>query len=210
MGELAEKESNFPRRSQGLTKANQDVLIRILVAVHRFGSSSNKIVVGQPIEKHIPEEKEKIINMLKGKHTLTLNDETKTFYIEDVRVASEGASSWFGWFKQSPNFRIIDCGSGTVNIATIRDWNFNDRESFTMKVGTRTTDIITPEELVDSIISRTTAFFEQNDLILLVGGIAPVVYEQIKSFYPNTITFENSKFANAMGFFNIARSVYND
>ncbi|PGM58297.1 hypothetical protein [Bacillus sp. AFS053548] len=94
-GELAEKESYYPRRSMGASKA-------------------------------------KIKEMLIGEHTVKLNGQSKRFKIDQVIIALEGASSFFGWFTDTSTFRIIDCGSGAVNIATIRDWDQVDKESFTL------------------------------------------------------------------------------
>lgn len=223
VGELAEKESNFPRRSMGATKANEDVKLRILTAIHRYSDDKhNTIVVGQPIEMHLPNEKDKLKRMLKGKYRVVLNGIEKEFIIDEVAVAVEGASSFFGWFVESSSFRIVDCGSGTVNVASIIDWEQNDKQSFTLTFGANSTRANDLTALARGIVSESTKHFHEDDFVLLVGGAANKIYPVIKQTYPNTkigqpvhkrnneYTLVHPKYANAIGFYNLAKEIYNN
>ncbi|MFF3021196.1 ParM/StbA family protein [Gottfriedia sp. NPDC057948] len=218
-GELAEKESYYPRRSMGASKANEDVKIRILIAVFRFSNEySNTVIVGQPIERHLPAEKAKIKEMLIGEHTVKLNGQSKTFKIDQVIIALEGASCFFGWFTDTSTFRIIDCGSGTVNIATIREWDQVDKESFTLNFGANSTRTNNLNAMAQSIVSETSKYFQPNDFILLVGGAAKAVYPVVQSAYPLTRLAiplflrkrVEPKFANCIGFYNLGKELLNN
>ena len=94
-GMLAEKESYYPRRSMGLSKAHDNMKLRVLIALHRYSNEyENDLIVGQPIKMHIPNEKKKIIGLLEGEHTLILNGVQKTFRVRHMQVAAEGAGAF--------------------------------------------------------------------------------------------------------------------
>ena len=63
-GTLAKYESEFSGSIMGDSKAHEDAKIRILLALHILGDTDYQIVVGQPINRHTPEEKLKIKVML--------------------------------------------------------------------------------------------------------------------------------------------------
>lgn len=95
-GALAFYESDFGGSIMGESKAHEDVLIRVLLALHRYGNSSSyEIITGQPIGSHTVEEKKKIKEMITGRHTITVNDKERTFTINRCEVAAEGIASFW-------------------------------------------------------------------------------------------------------------------
>ncbi|PHA02984.1 hypothetical protein COE51_01185 [Bacillus pseudomycoides] len=219
-GELAQKESEFPRNSMGLSKAHEDAKLRILIALHRFSKSHEvSIIVGQPIETHNPTEKQQIKNMLIGEHKLLLNGLEKKLYIKRVEVAAEGASAYWCCKDDEDFVRIIDVGSGTVNVATVREGQFIDRESFTLPFGAESTKTRDMQAMSYGIVSALNRF-NKNDPFRLVGGAAEKVKLYLESHFTDCkvihpkfkvkskVTSVHSKFANAIGMYNIAQMVY--
>jgi plasmid segregation protein ParM len=112
-GTLAKYESEFGGRMMGDSKAHEDCKLRILIALHRIRFDTYQLVVGQPISRHNREEKEKIKQMLRGHHSITINERPRSFLIDKVEVAAEGGSAFWSCV-QDGLIRIIDIGSGTV------------------------------------------------------------------------------------------------
>lgn len=212
---LAERESDFKRSMMGETKAHEDVLLRVLLALHRYSDKrEHQIVVGQPIEKHEENEKNKIKDMLQGRHELTVNGIRKVIVIRRVEVAAEGASSF--WCEPINGLvRILDCGSGTINAATINNKRYIDKETFGINYGFNTNKTVNLEAMSEAIITKAHRW-NKSDHIRLIGGAAEQLAPYLKRHFHNLEVFYppiNNKrvhpvFANAIGFYNIARSVF--
>lgn len=219
-GELAQYESEFPRNSMGLSKAHEDAKLRILIALHRFSCKyDNQIIVGQPIETHNLEEKKRIKEMLAKEHKLTLNGVEKKFYIHRTEVSAEGAAAYWCLKEKLPLVRIVDVGSGTVNVATIRNGQFIDKESFTLPFGAESTKTRDMKAMSYGIISALNRF-NREDPYRLVGGAAESIHPYLTARFPdcavvhpevksgNKITIVHPKFATVVGMYNIAQAVY--
>ncbi|WP_342045888.1 ParM/StbA family protein [Bacillus sp. OTU530] len=216
-GMLAEKESYYPRRSMGLSKAHEDMKLRVLIALHRFTQEQTfELIVGQPIKRHTPDEKKRIKELLIGEHDLLLNGVQKTLRIQSVEVAAEGAGVF--WCQpQGGKIRIIEIGSGTVNIATIEDGYFIDKESDTLPFGTLSHggDIAA---VTSGILSAMTRMCAYADDIRIAGGAAAQIYPSIVQVYPkaqllrpiHTGKMVHPMFANAIGFYELSKLVYGD
>lgn len=220
-GSLAKYESEFIREMKGDSKAHEDAQLRILIALHRFTNSHEfNLVVGQPINQHTDEEKRAIKNMLSGEHTIKVNGITKTFHINKVEVGAEGAAAYFANDIPDSLVRIVDIGSGTINLATVIDGNFIDRESDTLMFGSNTNKTNNLEAMSQSIISHTSTKWKKNDRVLVVGGLAeqlkPYIqkhYQQSECIKPKIYTNRGAQlvspvFANAVGFYHLARVIY--
>lgn len=227
-GSIAEAEDEFGDGTRyGDTKAHDDTKIRVLLAIHRYmekynlAASSVYIVVGQPIATHKVGEKQHIIDLLKGKHDYVVNGKRRKITIEDVKVSPEGASAFFS-NPQKGDIRILDIGSGTVNMATISDKKFIHKSSGTMNTGMET---LKNKDDLDGmsrgIVQATTKLkWKKDDTVLLCGGIANLILPNIKKHYANSETLkpllvtedetvtEKPIFANAIAFYNIAKGVY--
>lgn len=219
-GSLAEYESAYPRRSFGITKAHEDGRLRTLIAICRFGKGNVfDIVVGQPIRKHTESEKNLIINMLKGEHKIELNGVKKEFEIRNVTVTPEGAAIYWTFQEHSDLVRIVDIGSGTINIATIRDGFFVDKESTTLPFGTEVNKIDNTT-ISHAINSALNSICDRDDEIYVAGGKSVELIDYIKSQYHNCklhhpytevngkIEKLHPKFATAVGLYNLGRVIY--
>jgi plasmid segregation protein ParM len=136
-GTLARDErTDLDRNRRGDSKLHDDTLIRLLIALHQFGDTNVKVVVGQPINKH-SDEKERIKQKIIGAHQLTVKNQTKTIHIQDVAVGVEGGSSLIG---HQGKVHLIDVGSGTINFATTNNGRFINSESDTISRGIENID----------------------------------------------------------------------
>lgn len=219
-GTLAEIESHFPRDGKGDTKAHEDAVLRVLLAVHRHAEDEVvDIVVGQPIIMHNETEKDKIKKMLKGDHTITVNGFEKTFTVRNVEVAAEGSGA-FWCDPQDGKVRIIDIGSGTVNYATILDRRYVDKESDTWNVGVNTQREMSETAFAKALTTHILGRWNRNDNVFVVGGSANLLIEHIQDNFPNAkvvnpglkkgngIKKVQPVYANAIGFYNLARMAF--
>ncbi len=217
-GTLADRESYYKRRTLGETKAHDDAKLRILLACYRNCHDGDQlaIVVGQPIAQHNPGEKEKIIKMLTGKHVLTVNGITKVFTIATVTVAAESAAAYFAAPARG-TVHVVDAGAGTIGLATIDNGSFIDRLSHSMPVGVDSTDGDNTKAILELILASTTDW-GRNNPVYVVGGIAESLLSGVSARYPKAqvIYPEHAGqrlapvYANAVGFYNLAVSVYGE
>lgn len=227
-GSIALYENEFGTgATYGDTKAHEDTKIRILLAIYRYIDRYKLnvrkvfLVTGQPLVKHKNSEKEKIINMLEGEHKFIVNGEQTNFTIESVRVSPEGSAAF--WSKPDHGLiRIIDIGSGTVNMATIQDKHHIHKSSGTMNVGMETlrnqTDYVS---ISRAIFQQSTKLkWNKNDKILLCGGPTAIMLEPLQQHFANIELLQpklkrqydliqlEPVYANATGFYNLAKGVF--
>lgn len=214
-GTLAKYESEYGGTMKGKTKANFDATLRILIAIYLYGGNNNSIVVGQPIEGHEDSEKDKIKNMLLGEHSLIINNVNKTFCIDKVEVAPEGAVAMLS-NPVGGLIRGADIGSGTINFFTLFNMKRIDKGSFTEQLGLesiRTKDL---KQYALNIYRIMSAAWGINDTIYLTGGGAQAVYNELATMLPNLKILKpkignkiiNTKFANSVGMYNVAKGVF--
>ncbi|WP_338652671.1 hypothetical protein V6B14_12745 [Sporosarcina psychrophila] len=227
-GSIAEEEDEYGGGSMfGDTKAHDDTKVRVLLAANRYIKkycpqvNTLKIVVGQPIATHKDSEKKKIEDMLLYGHEFVVNGERVSYFIEEVRVAIEGGGAF--WSRPEIGLvRILDIGSGTVNAVTTKDKKIINNSSSTFNFGAETirnkSDM---SGMARGIIQNTTKLkWHKDDFVLVCGGIADRVAMHLKNHFTNIevlspqfqyqdgITVAHPVYANAIGFYNIAKGVY--
>lgn len=211
-GTLALYESEFVGSMLGDSKAHEDALLRTLIALHLYGAVEYQIVTGTPIDRHTDDEKRKIIDQAKGKHEITVNGDTRVLYIRDVRVAPEGGAAY--WSDPTPGLvRLVDVGSGTVNLATLIDGRYVDRDSQTLRVGTESTKSRDLSALARAIVTHTSGKWDATDRIRIAGGAAEAIRPHIQGYYVDSQVLKplgslSSSFANSCGFYAIAQRVF--
>lgn len=206
---------------KGLTKANEEVLIRVLLALFKYDNESvHDIVVGQPIKMHKDEEKKKIKALLEGPpHEITVNGVTRAISIRSVQVAAEGAS--VGLLEPIEGVsHILDVGSGTINWATVecegKSVRFKDRDSDTINFGLSSREKINFDEVVRLIGNTLTPIWDAEDPVRVVGAVADRLVAPLKEYFPNAVSYHpnvstrnlDPVYANAAAFFTIARTLY--
>jgi len=227
-GPIAEYENEFGGSSiYGDSKAHGDMKIRALISAYRYiekfcpGTKELYIVTGQPIKGHVKEEKEKIQDMLGGRHVFGINGEQKEILIHDVKVGAEGSMAFWATDLGDDAF-ILDIGSGTVNAAEIRDRKHINRSSDTFIFGT---DTISQSDNYHSlargvVVNLTKLKWDRKAAVHVCGGIAEKFYDPFKQYYQNAkilipkykqkakIMLLHPVYANAVGGFELAKRIY--
>ncbi|UAW07774.1 hypothetical protein PVJ1_00040 [Psychrobacillus phage PVJ1] len=227
-GSIAEYEDEFGDGTTfGDTKAHEDTKIRILLGVYRYiekycpGTQIINLVTGQPISNHKDEEKNKIIQMLKGHHNFLVNKKRINFYIEDVKVAPEGSSAFWA-NPQMGQYRIVDVGSGTVNMATLSDKRHVHKSSGTLNTGMETIKNKSDYEGVARAIfqNATKLKWKKNDDVWVCGGVTEQLLPYLLKYFPNATAMQvhlkrdydvlalKPVFANATAFYNMAKGTF--
>ncbi|MCG7345292.1 hypothetical protein MHZ92_14225 [Sporosarcina sp. ACRSL] len=227
-GTLASYEDQFGGGAMyGDSKAHDDTLIRVLLAIYRYttkycpGFERFDLVVGQPIISHKKSEKQKLELLLRGTHNITVNGKPFTFTIDRVGVAAEGSGASMASPREGV-YRIIDVGSGTVNCASISDYRHINTASATFNYGVETSGGRENADAIARAVIRSTTQLKwrKTDNVLVCGGIASDImpllaehYTQIKPLIPqlnahNGLQIHLPTFANAVGFYEIARLTY--
>lgn len=227
-GTIAVYEDEFGGGSMfGDSKAHEDTKIRVLLAIHRYiekycpGVENISLVTGQPIVTHKDTEKKKIIKMLEGTHEFTVNGQWRRIYVHDVAVGAEAGGAYWA-SPEAGTVRVIDVGSGTVNCATVINKKYINNASDTFNFGMETVN--NKDDLASvarGIIRGTTKLkWNKNDSVYVCGGIAKEILPYIADHYPSaellspllqsdrTVTVADPVFANAIGFYNLARKKF--
>lgn len=213
-------ESDLGSSTKEISKANDEVLIRVLLACVRYSKDTDyQLIVGQPIKSHSDDEKEKIIKMLQREHTIKVNGTTRLINIKNVRVAAEGASVGL----LSPikgKYHILDVGSGTINWATVtydgERVRFSDKASGTVGDGLSTLRTDNIEFITRSVCNTIGSRWSKDEPVRIVGAAAREFAEPVRKYFPKADVFEpavESKkldpvYANAAAFYAIARTLY--
>lgn len=223
-GTLAQFESQFTASRMGESKAHEEMLIRVLLGLHKYSTKdSYSIVVGQPISRHTENEKRKMKSILEGRHEITVNGARRNILIERAEIAAEGGAAFWS-FPTKGLVRVLDIGSGTVNGATLNDGRYIDRDSFTIRDGLETLITNDLEQFIRKICLHALKYWDIDDAVLVCGGGAKkcidLMYEyfsNVNIIYPKVETFSKNGgvgfkqlepiFANAVGFYNIAKKV---
>lgn len=227
-GSIAEFEDEFGNgTTYGDSKAHEDTKIRVLLAIHRYLEKYSldidvvQIVTGQPVSNHKEAEKNKIIDMLQGDHKFIVNGKKRKLTIDKVKVAPEGTGAF--WSNPQPGaIRIIDVGSGTVNVVSTTDKKYVHQSSGTLNTGMETLKTKNDfEGMAKGIIRFTTKLkWKKNDTVFVCGGAAENLTPYLQDQYVNAVTLNpqlkreydiiSTKpiYANAVGFYNLAKGVY--
>ncbi|PZX07882.1 plasmid segregation protein ParM [Psychrobacillus insolitus] len=227
-GSIAEHEDQFGDGTMyGDSKAHEDTKIRVLLAINRYLErycphfTDIALVTGQPIKRHKQAEKDAISSMLIGIHEIKVNGKTRVINIEKVGVAPEGSGAIWSC-PQDGIIKIIDIGSGTVNVVSIVDRKLINTASTTFNFGVETVnnkdDLGT---IARGIIRNTTKLkWNKNDKVLICGGIAEGIAPHLIEHYHNAeilvpelvrgngVTKLHPVFANAVGFYALAEGAF--
>jgi len=206
-GMLAQNESEFARSMMTEEKAHADTLLLALIALHRVTTEAN-IITGLPVYLHDTERKNALKQLLRGngKWEITVNGVRKTISVPRIEVAVEGGAA----FWSSPRdglVRVIDAGSRTVNYVTLKDKRYVDRDSGTLPFGFGTTISGDLRQMAARIAGELGRKWRETDAVLVAGGRAEELAKELKQYFPQTETFTNPLFANAIGYYRIGRKL---
>lgn len=211
-GTIAKYETR--RKSKGMygaTKAHWQTEVRVLLSVYRYAmkygvkASRVSLVTGQPYAGHTEAEKGVLKALLQRTHEVSVNGDRMTITIEEVGIAPEGVGAFFS--QPVKTCKVLDIGSGTVNAISFEDYRVTNFNSDTFNYGT---EVVAHSEVVDSAIQDTVALgWTTQDIVYVCGGSASELLPSIKRHYVNAALLTSApKFANAIGFYNIAKGSF--
>ena len=206
-GALAQNESEFARSMMTEEKAHADTLLLALIALHRVTTEAN-IITGLPVYMHDQERKNALKQLLRGngRWDITVNGVKKTISIPRIEVAVEGGAA----FWSSPRdglVRVIDAGSRTVNYVTLKDKRYVDRDSGTLPFGFGTTISGDLRQMAARIAGELGRKWRETDAVMVCGGRAEELAQELKLYFPGAECFTNPLFANAIGYYRIGRKL---
>lgn len=228
-GTIAANEDQFGVTSlYGDTKAHEDTLIRVLLAIYRYkakyylDAERYSIVCSQPIVSHNADEKAKLVELLRGTHDITVNGKSQRIIIEEIGVTAEGSVAYLA-NPQLGDIKIIDIGSATVNCARISEKRHINTSSDTFNFGMETlANNASLTEVARGIIRATTSLkWRKNDVVYVCGGVASDILPLLQAHYPNarlltpnlrlldgTIMTLPPVYGNAVGNYEVARRTF--
>lgn len=211
-GQIAfDEKTEIDTNKKGDTKLHEDALIRLLVGLHQFADEEVKVVVGQPINQH-KRDKESLVEMLVGKHKIKVNGITKLIKITDAVIGVEGATAILG-NPEAGIVHLIDIGSGTINLATIKNGRFINTQSDTIPKGLENLKR-DPHSIVANISNFTSDLgWKPNEKVYLLGGGAHALKDYMD--YPLFAPLLNGQVhdpvvANAIGFYKLGENIWSN
>lgn len=215
MGTLAKYDCAMPLEMHTKSKNHLFYELSTLVAIHQYGYSSNYLICSVPIKMHNEDEKNARISSLKKSHTITVNGVTRTFSIDDVKVAPESVSAF--WLNQpTGKTRWLDLGSRTIGYgSTVNEDDVNrfiDTESGTFfGMGLQALDEkYEAKGLADYVCGRLIKVWDTNDKVYLLGGGAldDELVMQIIKYFPNAEVINDPQMANARAMYRLGKISY--
>lgn len=218
-GTLAKIESEFGSSMYGTSKNHFEAMMRILLALHRNTDEKEiYLAIGNPYETLTKTEALNMKEPLIRTHELTVNGKTKKFTIKDVIVTPEGAAAFHSMPYTDELVRIIDIGSGTVNLISIINGKIINVESFTTDYGMLTSKYGEADlpHIARAIIGDTSKKWKKEDKVFIAGGptegIATFIQQHYKKaeiikpeiWTPSGIKITLPIFANVVGMHNLA------
>lgn len=227
-GSIAEHEDDYGSGMYGDSKAHEDTKIRVLLAIYRYLKrycphyEKIEVVTGQPIISHKHAEMKIINDMLEGYHEFIINNKKVAFTIEKVGVVPEGSGAFWSNPVLNEKIRILDCGSATINAATITNNHHINNSSSTFNFGMET--VKNKNDLASiarGIVRNTTKLkWNQEDMVYICGGVAAGIEPFIREHYHNAKLLQprlnrgdgyitlDPVYANAAGYYTLAKGAF--
>lgn len=232
IGKLALKISDYPIRNINADKINEETKILTLVAVAlscKYIEPRVSLTVSLPIDDYNDENQQRIIDMLKGKHAVTINQEKIIkMSIENVYVVPEGLALLYYMTLDNQgkeieevnipeNFRILDAGSMTHNLATFKQNELVDKKSatFTIKKGLYyvTQGEREPNEkeisnfvrmlMTGEVALKWSDYDPNKEVVFGTGGGMFHEGKFLKEYFPSLEIIDNPLFGTAIGCFRL-------
>ena len=211
VGELA-KEGYFRTINTSSNKIHEDMKLLFITALAAINSPNETIIVtGVPVDHHIEDIKKDMRHYLKGTHEGKLNGKEFKFTVKALEICPEGAAAYWDYVLDNHGniirdttgtYRIIDIGSRTINVATIINQMYLNRESFTLDYGCYDYEHAKVKDkklfykrIINDVRKRWTDY-KESDRVLFSGGGSLLLGGEITD---NNI-IADPVFANARGF----------
>lgn len=228
IGELAAMESAAKRRYATESKIHEDTRTLFLTALAVAGAPTTPFVVtGVPIDQFNLPMKQQMIDLLKGKHSVSIPHDAEPIVFdirpENVHLFPEGAGVYWAQILDAhgvgvnhldlleENVMVIDLGSRTTNVLRMRaGGRYLQQQSFTIPYGCFKLESgpgrkpVTSEEyaalVAAEIAQRLQDDLHDDDLILLGGGGALTLEEAFRGHYKRLRVADSPLEANSIGY----------
>ena len=210
VGELA-REGYFRSINAESSKIHLDMKLLFITALASVNPQNETIIVtGVPVDMHIEDIKKDMRHYLKGIHEGKLNGKEFQFTVKALEICPEGAAAYWDYVLDNQGniakdtsgvYRIIDIGSRTINVATIINQMYLNRESFTLDYGcydyehAKVKDTKLFYRRIMNDVMKRWSDYRESDKVLFSGGGSLLLKEHIRD---NVI--DDPVFANARGF----------
>jgi len=221
IGDLALRESYLPREMTTESKIHEETKLLFLTGIGQLAQDTDiMIITGLPISSFNPKVRDDIVNLLKGRHVVTFAGyKPKQFYIDKIVIVPEGGGIYFDELKRNPQLqygkkRVIDVGSRTINVCTIDNGSYVNKDSDTLNYGgiklknAKTNPEEFARKLVADLSSKWMDYDRENDGVILSGGGAILLEELMKPHFKNMTVPNDPVFSNAFGFYNLGIAKY--
>lgn len=205
-GDLGEREGEIPISFTDASKLHNNTLINVLTGLHQIEDEDFNLVIGSPISQRTKEEKQALIKLIKGRHKIRVNYVTKEINIIDVNVSPEGAAGYYS-HPISGEVQGMDFGSSTTNYFYMINGKFVNKRSGTFSYGSENS-IMSDSKKIEAIFSQLSNKFKNENPTMLMGGKAKDMFQYVREYYPKAFIVQNPIFASAIGFYKIARGIY--
>ena len=210
IGELA-REGYFRSINAESSKIHLDMKLLFITALAIVNPTGDTVIVtGVPVNQHLEDIKKEMRQYLRGSHEGKLNGKEFRFTVKALEICPEGAAAYWDYVLDdrgnivkdtSGTYRIIDIGSRTINVATIINQMYLNRESFTLDYGcydyehAKVKDTKLFYRRITNDIMKRWSDYRESDKVLFSGGGSLLLKEYIRD---NVI--DDPVFANARGF----------
>lgn len=206
-GTLGEDEGTVDLFNSDMSKNHDETLIALLTGLTLFNEKFFNVVFGTPIDLHTDEERNKLLDRIRGMHEITVNGQKHIIGISNVKLGPEGASS----FHVNPSnnlVRIIDFGSTTVNYATIKNKRYISKESGTKPYGMMNTKNTSIEHIAHAVVNQLKGIWQKGDEVHLVGGGALEAKPIVEQYFSNVQVPSNYLTITSEGFHRLGESIW--
>lgn len=221
IGDLALRESYLPREMTTESKIHEETLLLFLCGISLLVKDEDIVVsTGLPISQFNPETRDKIVNLLKGKHIITFpGNKPKQIFINEITICPEGASTYFYEAKKMPELkrgkvRILNIGSRTINHCKVEDGIFINKSSDTLSYGSiqlknSKADLQSfSRKIIADLSSKWHDYDEHNDTVILSGGGILLLGDYLKQHFKKSIISDDPIYSDVLGFHEIAMAKY--
>lgn len=203
------------------TKVSQETLLLCLAAAYEMGYYKDfELVFGIPYEKDVSTKEKlqkELTELLKGTHKVKINGENVPITFKKPIFPTEGAGAFYYVKKEmkleAPLIGVIDIGARTTHLMFFRrnseaQYRLVEAKSAALPYGFESNNGLSNRQFAKSLFQETRKLnWEEGVLVLNVGGPASVMEEHLKQFFKNVETPTKPRFANSLGFLEMAKVV---
>lgn len=169
-----------------VSKNHDETLINLLLLLSLTNDDKFQLILGTPISKHDENEKMRLKQKFQGRHNIKINGEQRTFYIDEVEIGPEGATSYFALPKEQI-IQGFDFGSTTINYFGVDGFSgrFINKISGTFGAGGKVLKNSTIAGKAKEAIVQLRNVWKRDAYTMVFGGWGKEAFPVIKEHFIN-------------------------